>query len=297
MSNRLFQITSHLGSSVSSGLVRELTTSETLEARRLLGKCAVVTGGGNGIGAATAKFFALHGAKVIVADYDLEGATDVASEINDDFPGCALAVKVDVSSKEDNMRMIDLCVTTFGKIDILFANAGVMSPMVPIGEETEESFLRTLNVNTMGVFMGIKYASEAMKKSGGGSIVCTASIAALRADLTPLQYAASKGAVLSLVTSANDRLNLDKVRVNAVLPGGVMTGIVMGVAQNLYQQGLKFDNYDYRRFPTIDPTEIAKTVMFLASDDSSQIKGHALVIDGGMSQSMGSQPYPKKIKK
>ena len=185
----------------------------------------------------------------------------------------------------------------FGQVDILFANAGVMQKMVPIKDETEESFAQTLQVNTMGVFMAIKYASEAMKKVGGGSIVVTASIAALRADRTPLQYAASKGAVLSLVTSANDRLSFDNIRVNAVLPGGVNTDIVRGIFMQMEEEDVELPNYDYKRFPPIDPEDVAKAVMFLASDDSENIKGHALVVDNGMVQSMGSQPYPAKKKK
>lgn len=185
----------------------------------------------------------------------------------------------------------------FGQVDILFANAGMMEKMVPIKDETEETFRKTLEVNTMGVFMAIKYASEAMKKSGGGAIVVTASIAALRADRTPLQYAASKGALLSLVTSANDRLSFDNIRVNAVLPGGVNTNIVMGIFQQMEEEEVHLPHYDYKRFPPIDPEDVAKAVMFLASDDSANIKGHALVVDNGMVQSMGSQPYPVKKKK
>jgi len=143
-----------------------------------------------------------------------------------------------VSQAIDVRATVDTCVRSFGKIDVYFANAGILGRFVPVSEETEESFLRTLGVNTLGPFMAIKYAAAAMANNPvkGGSIVCTASIAAMRADLTPLQYAASKGAVLSLVKSANDRLLLDKVRVNAVVPGGVLTPIVMGVAKDLDDQ-------------------------------------------------------------
>eukprot|EP00510_Aplanochytrium_minuta_P007687 CAMPEP_0184034902 /NCGR_PEP_ID=MMETSP0955-20130417/21230_1 /TAXON_ID=627963 /ORGANISM="Aplanochytrium sp, Strain PBS07" /LENGTH=276 /DNA_ID=CAMNT_0026321835 /DNA_START=110 /DNA_END=937 /DNA_ORIENTATION=- len=267
-----------------------------LEAQRLQGKCGVVTGGGNGIGEATAFYLARSGAKVVVADLDAEAAEETATEINEVFPGSAVAIKCDVSKKADNIGMIDLCVEKFGRIDFFFANAGVLRKFVPIADEAEEQFLQTLQINSLSSFMAIKYASEAMKKTGGGSIICTSSIAAIRADLTPLQYAASKGAVLSLVQSANDRLLLDNVRVNAVLPGFVGTQLMMTVPSALEEQGLTLPGYDIHRFPPIAPEDIAKIVAFLASDDSSPIKGQAIVADGGMSQSMGSQPYPRKKK-
>jgi NAD(P)-dependent dehydrogenase (short-subunit alcohol dehydrogenase family) len=208
-----------------------------------------------------------------------------------------LVQKTDVSRVEDVKRSVDLCVSSFGRIDVYFANAGVLGRYYPISEETEDSFMRTLQINTLGPFMAIKYASEAMKKTaGGGSIIVTSSIASIRADLTPLQYAASKGALLSLVISANDRLLIDNVRVNAVLPGGVLTNMVMGVTSDLAAQGLELNGYDAARFPFIETEQIAAVVLFLASDESSIIKGHALVADGGMANSMGSQPPPTKKK-
>lgn len=205
-----------------------------------------------------------------------------------------------MSKVEDVKKSVDLCVEKFGHIDVYFANAGVLGPYRPINEESEESFMRALQINTLGPFMAIKYASEAMKKTaGGGSIIITSSIAAIRADLTPLNYAASKGAVTSMVVAANDRLLLDNVRVNAVLPGGVLTNMVMGVQRDLDAQGLMLKGYDMARFPTIMPEQIAVIVAFLASDEAACIKGHCLVADGGMSNSMGSQPppVPKPTKK
>ena len=194
----------------------------------------------------------------------------------------------------DSKNVVEQAVKTFGQLDCYFANAGILGKYMPISEESEESFMRAININTLGVFMAIKYASEAMKKSGGGSIVCTSSIASIRADLTPLQYAASKGAVNGMVISANDRFLLDNIRVNGILPGGVMTPIVMGVAKDLDDLGLELRGFDYRRWPPSDPTDIANVVLFLSSDDSVAIKGHMLVADGAMSQSMGSQPPQTK---
>jgi NAD(P)-dependent dehydrogenase (short-subunit alcohol dehydrogenase family) len=265
--------------------------------RQLLeGKCCVVTGGGSGIGAAAALDFCRHGAKVVVADLNGEAASAVAREINEEMPGQCVSMRADVSSQADTVAMVDMCRRSFGAIHVFFANAGVLNKHVPIAEEPEEQFMRTLAVNTLSVFMAIKYAGQAIVQCGGGSIICTASIAALRADLTPLQYTASKGAVLAMIKSANDRLMVDGVRVNAVVPGGVMTPLMLSVANNLEKEGLELAGYDYKRFPPVDPSAIANVVTFLASDLSSAVKGQAIKADGGMTNSMGSQPYPSKKK-
>jgi NAD(P)-dependent dehydrogenase (short-subunit alcohol dehydrogenase family) len=270
---------------------------------RLEGKACVVTGGGGGIGSATARQFIAEGSKgVIVSDIDFNAAKLVCEEINLDFSGNrAIPHKADVSLKKDVEESVDLCIRKFGSIDVYFANAGILGKYIPIIEESEESFMRALQVNTLGGFMAIKYASEGMKKNGGngGSIIITSSIASIRADVTPLAYAASKGALLSLIVSANDRLLLDKIRVNGILPGGVMTNMAMGVAKDLDDQGLILQGYDMDRFPFFETSQIASCVTFLASDDSIPIKGQFIIADGGMSNSMGSQPPPtkKKVKK
>lgn len=267
--------------------------------QRIQDKACVVTGAGGGIGSATARRFIAEGASgVICADINLESVQAVVDAINEEFPGSrAVALLCDVSKKADVIRSVDLCVERFGRIDVYFANAGVLGKYIPIADETEESFLRTLNINTMGTFMAIKYASEAMKKCGnGGSIVVTSSIASLRADITPLQYAASKGSLLSMVVAANDRLLTDRIRVNAILPGGVMTEMAMGVAKDLDDQGLQMTGYDMERFPFFETDQMAGIVLFLASDESMPIKGQFIVADGGMANSMGSQPPPQKKK-
>lgn len=249
-------------------------------------------------GEATALLFADHDCKVVCADIDINGAEKTANEINQSYPGCAIAIQCDVSKEADSKRVVEECVKKFGKIDCYFANAGVLGKFVPLEKETEESFIKTLMVNTLGPFMAIKYASKAMKEtSGGGSIVCTASIAAIRSDLTPIQYAASKGAVISTVIATNERLLLDNVRVNGILPGGVATPMVFGVQKQLDELGLHLPGFDMDRYPPSSPSDIANVVLFLCSDESCAIKGHCIVADGGMSLSMGSQPLPQEKKK
>jgi len=237
---------------------------------KLEGKYAIVTGAASGIGRATAIKFAHEGAKgVLCGDINIADAASTAAEINESYPGCAIALKVDVSCEKNTREMVDLCMEKFGGVDVYFSNAGVMPKYVEISDESEEAFMSTLRINTLSSFMAIKYGSEAMKKTGrGGSIICTASIAAMRSDLTPLQYTASKGAILAMVTSANDRLLLDNIRINALVPGGVMTPLYLSVAQGLQDQGLDMSHYDVKRYPPIDPEEIAEVVAFLASDVS-----------------------------
>jgi NAD(P)-dependent dehydrogenase (short-subunit alcohol dehydrogenase family) len=266
---------------------------------RLSEKACVVTGGGGGIGAAACRKFLEEGAKgVVVVDINQEAAEEIAKDLNEEFgSNKAVACKADVSKPDDVQRTVQTCIARFGQIDVYFANAGILGKFVPIAEESAASFERTMQVNTLGPFLAIKHASIAMKKTGGGSIILTSSIASIRADLTPLQYAASKGALLSLVISASDRLLLDNVRVNAVLPGGVMTNMVMGVAKDLDDQGLEMKGFDMKRYPHAEPEQIANIVTFLASEESSAIKGQCIVADGGMSNSMGSQPQPSLKKK
>lgn len=146
-----------------------------------------VTGGGSGIGEATTELFVRHGAQVMIADVNMENARDVVARINADYPHSVACVKCDVSSSSDVENAVAACVKTFGRIDVFFANAGILGPYVPIAEESDESFERAMKINSFGAFYAIKHASEAMKKNDeGGSIVCTASIAAIRSDITPL---------------------------------------------------------------------------------------------------------------
>jgi NAD(P)-dependent dehydrogenase (short-subunit alcohol dehydrogenase family) len=259
---------------------------------RIEGLACIVTGAGGGIGSAAAKRFAKEGAVgVVCCDINFASVSLVAQEINSEFPNRAIAVQCDVSNSAQVLHSVKLCVETFHRLDVYFANAGVLGKYVPLAEETAESFERTLQVNTLGGFLAIKHASEAMKTLGnGGSIILTSSIASIRADVTPLQYAASKGALLSLVVSANDRLLLDKIRVNAVLPGGVLTEMALGVSKDLDSQGLQMAGYDFARFPFIEVEQVANVVLFLASAESEAIKGQFIVADGGMANSMGSQP-------
>lgn len=264
----------------------------------LVNKVCVVTGAGSGIGLATSLLFAEKGAKgVVCVDIDSDAAKETASEIEETFPGTkAIAIRADVSDEADSRRVVEECVKRLGSVDVYFANAGVLGRQTDVREETASSFERHLKVNLMGPFFAIKHASTVMaEQEDGGAIVCTASIAAIRADVTPLGYSCSKAGVVALVRSAQDMLISRNVRVNAVMPGGVMTAMSGEVAQRVRADGLRVSGYDMAKFPPADPSEIARVVLFLASEASSFIKGQTVVADGGMSNSMGFSLKKSKL--
>lgn len=242
---------------------------------RLAGKVAVVTGAGSGIGRATAVLFAEEGAKVVCADRSGEQHA-VAKEIGD----AALAVDVDVSVAGDVRRMVGTAESHFGRLDVLFNNAGFGGPRKPLVEQEEATFDDVIAVNLKGVFLGMKYGIAAMLRTGGGSVVNTASSAALVGWKKHSLYAAAKGGVVQMTKSAALDYATQGIRVNAVCPGMTWTALagatketpvppadaVMKV-QPMHRWGL--------------PSELAAAVLFLASDEASFVTGVALPVDGG----------------
>jgi NAD(P)-dependent dehydrogenase (short-subunit alcohol dehydrogenase family) len=241
--------------------------------RRLEEKVAVITGAGSGIGRATAVLFAREGAKVICAD--ISGREkEAAAEIGDS----AIPVHVDVASSDDVARMIDAAVREFGRLDVLFNNAGFGGPHRPLTEIDEATFDNLIAVNLKGVFLGMKHGIPAMLHGGGGSVINTASASGLVGWKGLAAYSAAKGGVVQLTKSAALDFAEDGVRVNAICPGMTWTGLADAGENSAPPAGSR-PPQPVRRWGL--PRELAAAALFLASDESSFVTGTAIPVDGG----------------
>jgi NAD(P)-dependent dehydrogenase (short-subunit alcohol dehydrogenase family) len=240
------------------------------QAMRLSGKVAIVTGAASGIGKASAALFAAEGATVIAADLT------VADGI----------VAADAGREEDVRGLVELALRDHGGLDIFFANAGISGGLASLFEQTSDDWQEILRINLIGPALAIKHAAPAIRERGGGSIVCTASVAGIRSGAGGPAYSASKAGVISLVKTAAQQLSGSNVRVNAICPGLIETGMTEFVYGRARAKGQE------ERLGHLNPLkrggqalEIANAALFLASDDSSYVNGHALVVDGGLSSS------------
>ncbi|WP_380880048.1 SDR family NAD(P)-dependent oxidoreductase [Sphingomonas sp. DBB INV C78] len=251
---------------------------------RLEGRVAVVTGAGGGIGRATCRLFAREGAIVVAADLG-ESVVETVELIRD-AGGRADPLKLDAGKDEDVARLVGHAVDTHGRIDVMFANAGISGGLKGLFEQEASDWAEILRVNLIGPFLAIKHASAHMVKAGKGSIICTASVAGLRSGAGGPAYSASKAGVINLVQTSAQQLSTSNVRVNAICPGLIETGMT----EMIYDRARKAGKADLighlnplRRGG--EPDEIAHAALFLASDDASYVNGHALVVDGGLSSS------------
>jgi NAD(P)-dependent dehydrogenase (short-subunit alcohol dehydrogenase family) len=237
---------------------------------RLEGKVAIITGAASGIGEATADLFRSEGATVVAADRT-EGV-DIMS--------------VDAGSEADVERLVEQTVADHGRLDIMFANAGISGGFASIFEQSSDDWAEILRVNLIGPFLAIKYAAPHMKKAGGGSIIATASVAGLRSGAGGPAYSASKAGVVNLVKVAATQLAGANIRVNAICPGLIETGMTEFIYDRARSKG---QEEQLGRLNPLkrggEPIEIAQTALFLASDMSSYVNGQAIVADGGLSAS------------
>jgi NAD(P)-dependent dehydrogenase (short-subunit alcohol dehydrogenase family) len=248
---------------------------------RLRDKVAVITGGASGMGRATATRFLQEGASVVIADYNEDtGKQTLALCAERGFRDRTRFIRTDVAREAEVAAMIALAISEFGKVDVVFNNAGLGGALGPVWDIEVEEWDYTFDVLAKGVFLGIKHAARAMKRRGeGGSIINTASVAGLSGGSGPLVYSAAKAAVINLTRAAALQLAPDHIRVNAICPGGVLTPLTD--RGNPAAAAKQLDTF--QPWPEHGkPENIAGAALFLASDDSEFVTGEALVVDGGL---------------
>ena len=255
--------------------------------KRLEGKRAVVTGGGSGIGRASAIRFAREGAAVLVAGRAAN--TNETVEVIRADGGIASSMITDASKEENVAAIVERCVNELGGLEVFFANIGVTGTNTPLLEQTVEEWEEVYRINTISCFLAIKYAGRHMTAKRYGSIILTSSAASLRANAGAISYSASKAAVNNLAQTAANAFAGTGVRVNAVLPGLVETQLTRKVFEDARARGVegKLGHVTPLKRPG-RAEEIAAAAAFLASDDSSYVDGQLLSVDGGVSS---THPY------
>lgn len=251
------------------------------EIMRLKDKVALITGAASGIGRETALLFAREGACVVVADVDDKGGRETVSMVAGQN-GRSTFVHADVSQAPDCRKMIAAAEEQFGKLNILFNNAGIMHSADDDAISTEEKIWDlTMNINAKGVFLGCKFGIPALRRAGGGSIVNTASFVALLGAATPqIAYTASKGAVLALTRELAIVHARENIRVNALCPGPLRTELLMSFLNTEQKRQRRLVHIPIGRFG--EAAEIARSALFLASDESSYVTGTEFLVDGGI---------------
>ncbi len=250
---------------------------------RLAGQTAIITGAGSGIGRATAALFAREGAQVLIVDRDHAALATTKSLMVAGGTTPVMAVG-DAGDEADVARFIGQALAEWGVIDALYANAGISGGMVPFLENTAALWMDVLRINLLGPFLAIQAVAPHMVARGRGSIICTASVAGLRANAAGAPYSASKAGVISLVQTAADALAGTGVRVNAICPGLIETGMTAPMFERARAKGTEAKIGQLNPLRRAGgPEEIAGAALFLASADSSYVNGQAIAVDGGLS--------------
>ncbi|MFT6291451.1 MAG: NAD(P)-dependent dehydrogenase (short-subunit alcohol dehydrogenase family) [Ilumatobacter sp.] len=246
---------------------------------RLDGKVAVITGAASGIGAGTARMFVAEGASVVIADLQDAAGQALADELGD----AARFSHCDVTEEADVAAAVDLAVSEFGRLDVMFNNAGIVGAVGRISEMSVEAWDNSMSINLRGVFLGIKHAARVMLEQNSGVIINTSSTAGILGGLGPHAYTAAKHGVIGITKSVANELAPNGIRVNAISPGNTvttMTASVMGSADDTAAVAEKIaagSPLGYAGFPE----DIAAAALYLASDDARYVSGHTLVVDAG----------------
>ena len=249
--------------------------------KRLEGKAAFITGAASGIGRQSALRFAAEGALVAVVDVNADGAAAVANEVVG-AGGKAIALRADVSSEDEVATAVADAEEAFGRLDVVFNNAGIMHSDDGDAEATEETVWDlTMDINLKGVWFGCRHGIPALRRSGGGSIINTASFVALVGAATPqLAYTASKGAVLAMTRELSVIHARENIRVNALCPGPLRTELLMSFLDTEEKRQRRLVHVPMGRFG--EASEIAEAALWLASDESSYVTGTDFSVDGGL---------------
>lgn len=254
-------------------------------AGRLDGKVAVITGGASGIGRGTVALFVREGAKVVVADIQ----DDKGERLKEEFGQAVRYVRCDVTREADVKAAVDLAAKAFGRLDCIFNNAGTPGALENAETVTAEGFDSVMRLHVLGAMFGMKHAVPAMRAQGGGSIISTASIAGLRNGYGPLLYSTAKAAIVHMTKVAAAQLGPMNIRVNCICPGLIATPIFakgVGLATQVADQTVTAIQGVMKNSQPIPraglPSDIAEAALFLASDGSGFVNGHALVVDGGI---------------
>jgi NAD(P)-dependent dehydrogenase (short-subunit alcohol dehydrogenase family) len=275
-------------------MAAEQFSREGSQMSRFEGKSIIVTGAGSGIGRATARRFAAEGGQLIIAD-KLPTVHETVELITADG-GTAIGVEMDAGNEAEVEALVDRACSEFGGLDVVFANAGITGG-IPGGlfDSDAESWAEVLRVNLIGPYLAIKYGAPKIEERGGGAIICTASVAGIRSGAGPASYSASKAGVMNLVQTAAQQMTGSNVRINAVCPGIIETGMTKPVFDYAREAG-KIDKIGQLN-PLKrggQPAELAGAVTFLASEDASYINGQAIAVDGGLSS---SHPVTRQLPK
>jgi NAD(P)-dependent dehydrogenase (short-subunit alcohol dehydrogenase family) len=248
---------------------------------RVAGKVVVVTGGASGMGRASVERFLEEGASVVAADLnEAKGADLVAARARAGDASRLRFLRADVAEESDVAGLVEAALGAFGRLDVMFNNAGVGGAFGPITETAVEAWDETFAIDTRSVFLGIKHAARAMIAAGrGGSIINTASVAALSGGGGAQAYSAAKAAVASITQSTSLELAQHRIRVNAICQGAIYTPLMHGGDEAAADVWVK----EVQPWPDRgEPRHIAGAALFLASDDSEFVTGHLLVVDGGL---------------